>query len=263
MRNRARALLIAAASSGLLATGLAGPEASSLDEASPGTIPETARPFDVYTGAPPTRVYSKSRVEGAHTRVEIEPVLQGDFVHHRFVIPNETGETLELRLPKMCSGCMLDSYSKRIPPGLEGNISIVIPTDALGGRTIESTITAETGSPALPRIEIDVSLTIREFAQLSPYRVWLRGRPDDEIVETCVVVPNPDYPFEITGIRARKGIWFDHTLEAIERDGRKAWEIRILNTRRKPGPYQDVLFVQTDHPERREFKIRIEGRIEE
>ena len=35
-----------------------------------------------------------------------------------------------------------------------------------------------------------------------------------------------------------------------------------MNTRTKPGPYQDVLFVQTDHPERPEFRIRVEGRLE-
>lgn len=220
------------------------------------------RPFEFYRGVEPRRVESRSTITGAHTRYVFEPVLQGDLVHHVFVIPNDSQETLEIRSLRMCSGCILQSHSRQIERGLEGAISFVIPTDALGGQTIESAIVAETSNPERPRIVIDVSLHVREFASVSPYRVWLRGGSAEEIVETCLVVPNEAYPFSIKAIRARKGIWFSYSHREVVRQGRKAYEITIENTRTKPGPYQDVLFVQTDHPERPELKIRIEGRIE-
>ncbi len=237
------------------------PAASDEVEAARGF--EQARPFDVYRGLAPNRIYSKSRVEGAHSRHVIEPVLQGDVVHHEFLIANGSQEPIEIRRVEMCSGCMLDSYSKTIRPGLQGGISLIIPTDSLGGNEIVSAITAETSARHLPEIVIEVSLTVREFASLSPYRVWLKGSSAREIVATCVVVPSVAYPFSITGIKARKGVWFSHSYGEVERDDRKAYEITIKNTRKKAGSYQDVLFVQTDHPERPEFKIRIEGRIEE
>ena len=95
--------------------------------------------------------------------------------------------------------------------------------------------------------------------------MWLRGSASaaEPVTATCLVVPNEAYPFSITGIRTRRGVWFEHSLAEVEHAGRRAYEITLENTRTKPGPYQDVLFVQTDHPERPELRIRVEGRIEE
>ncbi len=246
------------------AIGLSSSASSSSEERSTGDRSlGKPRAFDIYTGLEPTRVRSTSRVEGAKGEAILGPVLQGDFVHHRFLIPNPTDETILVRLPKVCSGCILESYSKQIGPGLDGAISIVIPTDALGGQTVEGTVTVETSLPDRAKIEIDVKLVVRAFAKLSSYRVWLEGKASDDIVETCIVIPSADYPFEITAIRARKGVWFSHDFEAIEQQGQKGYRITIRNTRKKPGNYQDVLFVQTDHPDRPEFKIRLEGRIQE
>ncbi len=255
MTLRNPALLVVLAS--LFAAGPvpAAPEAAA--------TPKRVRPFEPYLGMEPRHVRSRSRVETPRARIELEPVLQGDVVHHEFVIANPGPEPMEIEGLKMCSGCILGGHSKRIEPGREGGIRLLVPTDWLGGGAIASPITARTTRPGWETLRIDVALQVREFAALSPYRVWLRGSGAEAIVETCWVVPNEAYPFSITGIRARKGIWFSHSWREVERDGRRAYEITIENTRRKVGPYQDVLFVQTDHPERPEFRIRIEGRIEE
>ena len=218
--------------------------------------------FKIYRGLEPTRVQSTSTIEKGRGQTTIGPVLQGDVIHHDFLIPNRGTAPIEIRNLKMCSGCMLDGFSERIEPGRTGHIAIVVPTDSLGGQTIDSSITADTSADATRGIEISVSLTIEEFASLSPYRVWLKGRVGDPISSSSRIVPNPAYPFSILALRARKGFWFEHTFAPFEHDGRPAYEITVTNTRTKPGPYQDVLFVQTDHPERPEFKIRIEGRIE-
>jgi hypothetical protein len=210
-------------------------------------------------------VFSKSIVREAESRHVLEPVLQGDEVHHVFRIPNPGPEPLELRDVNVCSGCIPAGHSQRIPPGGEGAIAIIVTTDWLGGSGISSPITAETSSPAMPHLTIHVELEVREFAALEPYRVWLRGSASapEPITATCIVTPNEAYPFSITGIRTRKGVWFEHAFTEIERDGRRAFEITLRNTRTRPGPYQDVLYVQTDHPERPELRIRVEGRIEE
>ncbi|MAE95351.1 MAG: hypothetical protein CL910_11875 [Deltaproteobacteria bacterium] len=218
-------------------------------------------PFDVYLGQKAKEVRSQSRVEGARSRHVFAPVLQGDVVRHDFLVKNDGHEPLELREVRACSGCILESHSRRIQPGLEGRISLLILTDSLGGEALAGTVTAKTSDPARPELAIDVALRVVEFAALSPYRVWLRGSVGEEIVERCVVTPNEDYPFSITDIKARKGVWFTHELRDTEVGGVPAYEITLRNTRRKPGPYQDVLFIQTDHPARPELKIRIEGRI--
>lgn len=219
--------------------------------------------FKIYRGMEPRRVSSQSAIDSAHSSYAIGKVLQGDLVSHEFRISNDTNQPIDVENLKMCSNCILESYSEEIRPGLEGSISFVVPTDSLGGQSLAGTITGETSSPDLPTFAIDVTLDVQEFAALEPYRVWLKGSPESEIVETCVIVPNENYPFAITEIRARKGVWFEHSFSEGQRAGKKVYEVKIKNTRTKPGPYQDVLFVRTDHPERPEFKIRIEGRIEE
>ncbi|MGH0032649.1 MAG: hypothetical protein ACQGVC_22885 [Myxococcota bacterium] len=228
----------------------------------PAPAPAPREPsLGIYLGKEPRTVESRSEVRGAHGSYRFEPALQGDLVRHDFFIHNPVGERLQVEKLRMCSNCAVVNASKVIEPNGLGRLTMVIPTDPLGGRTIESPIVIETDSESLPTITIDVHLEVREFAALSPYRVWLEGTAEEEIVETCLVVPNEAYPFEVTGIRARRGTWFTHSFEEVEHEGGRAWRITIRNTRTRPGPYQDVLFVQTDHPERPELKVRIEGRI--
>lgn len=260
MRTRNRVLLAvgAAVSSVGLAVVVIGATAS--QEADSDPAPPQAS-LGIYVGKEPRTVESSSEVRGAHTSYRFEPALQGDLVRHDFFIHNPVDERLSVEKLRMCSNCVVVDNSKEIEPKGLGRLTMVVPTDPLGGQTIESPIVIETDSESVPEIRIDVTLEVREFAALSPYRVWLEGAVGSEIVATCLVVPNEAYPFEITGIKARRGVWFTHSFEAVERDGRKAWQITIRNTRTKPGPYQDVLFIQTDHPERPEVKVRIEGRI--
>jgi hypothetical protein len=216
-----------------------------------------------YNGIEITPVYSSSYVEKSHSRYVFDPVLQGDIVKHDFIIKNDSKEVLELSDAEGCCGCVVESYTRKIQPGLSGQISALLLTDSRGGKEINGTIRAHTNDKDRPAITIDISCYVKEFAALHPYRIWLNGSPKEDIVEKCIVIPNENYPFNITGIKTRKGVWFEYSYKEIEKDGRKAYEITVKNKRKKPGPYQDVLFVQTDNSARPEFKIRIEGRIAE
>ncbi|MDP6977974.1 MAG: hypothetical protein QF570_05140 [Myxococcota bacterium] len=224
--------------------------------------PQALKPFSIYNGHPPRTVVGESLVRGGRGKAVLDPVLQGDVVHHEVKIVNDSDTPWTLENLQVCSGCMLNGWTKIIGAGETGSIAFVIPTDAWGGQTLEGTIQADTNAAAPSQLAIDVELEIREFAALDPYRLWLKGSASESIQETCLVVPNADYPFSITGIKTRKGVWIEHEVRKTEHEGQLAYAIDVRNTRKKPGPYQDVLFVQTDHPERPEFKIRIEGRIE-
>lgn len=222
-----------------------------------------SRELRFYAGLAVEPVHTSCFVERAHSRCELQPVLQGDVVRHDFIIRNDSGEILGIEEVRGFPGCIVESYSSRIQPGLTGRISLLFLTDSRGGEEISGRLRARTDRADFPEIAIDVSLFVKEFASLSPYRVWLRGSAGQDLAAKCIVMPNRDYPFSITGIKARKGVWFETSYREIERDGRRGYEITVRNTRSRPGPYQDVLFVQTDHPARPEFKIRIEGRISE
>jgi hypothetical protein len=224
---------------------------------------EGPKDIDFYTGMDIKPIYSRSKVEKPHSKYEFAPALQGDIVKHDFIIENNSDKPLELRDAEGCCGCLVEGYTQSISPGMAGAISAVMLTDSRGGEMIEGTIRVRTNDPDRPEVIIDVVMEVKEFADLNPYRIWLKGSPGETIIEKCTVIPNENYPFNITGIKTRKGVWFDYSYKEIENNGRKGYEITVINTREKPGPYQDVLFVQTDHPARPEFKIRIEGRISE
>jgi len=224
---------------------------------------ESVKKIDFYTGMDMEPVYSSSSIEKPHSKYEFDPALQGDIVKHDFIIKNESETPLELRDVEGCCGCFVEGYTQHILPDMSGVVSVVLLTDSRGGEIIDGKIRARTNDPARPEITIDVLMEVKEFAVLNPYRIWLKGSPNEVIVEKCTVITNENYPFNITGIKTRKGVWFDYSYREIEKNGRKAYEITVKNTRDKPGPYQDVLYVQTDHSARPEFKIRIEGRISE
>ncbi len=219
--------------------------------------------LNFYTGREIEPIRSRSYIEKAHSKYVFEPVLQGDIVKHDFIIENVSKTALELKGAEGCCGAIVNSFTSVIPPGQSGKISVLLLTDSRGGQTIDGTIRAQTNDKNRPEIKIDISIYIKEFAALHPYRIWLEGSPEEDIAKTSIVVPNEAYPFNITGIKTRKGVWFEYSYRQIEKDGRKAYEITVTNTRKKPGTYQDVLFVQTDHSARPEFKIRVEGRISE
>ena len=218
---------------------------------------------DFYRGLPVAPLYSKSYITQPKSRYAFEPVLQGDIVNHDFIIKNDSQKVLELSDVEGCCGCYVQSYSRSIQPGLTGKISVLILTDSRGGQEISGTVRAATNDENRPEIIMEISILVKEFASLSPYRIWLKGEPGQDIVEKCIVIPNEAYPFRITGIKVRKGVWFDYGYREIEIKDKKGYEITVKNTRKKIGSYQDVLFVQTDNSARPEFKIRIEGRIGE
>lgn len=212
-RKRQIKILIAFVTLSLAGAGLPSPSIASTDDV-PSEGPQTKAPlFAIYRGAEPKRVHSKSIVDGARGQHVFEPALQGDLVLHDFIITNDRQDVLELRNVDMCTGCLLDGYSKSIQPGLQGRLSMFVPTDPYGGQEVSGPITVETNDPDRPTIRIDVSLPVREFASVSPYRVWLKGAPSTEIVASCIVIPNHAFQFSITAIRARKGVWFSHSYE--------------------------------------------------
>ncbi|MFP4534036.1 MAG: DUF1573 domain-containing protein, partial [Desulfobacterales bacterium] len=167
-------------------------------------------------------------MEKANSEYVFEPALQGDLVKHDFIIENDSMTPLELNDAEGCCGCFVESYTQKIPPGESGAISVLLLTDSRGGDVINGTVRAETNDPNRPEITVDVKMKVKEFADLNPYRVWLKGSVDEEIVEKCIVIPNENYPFNITDIKNRApGGWIDYSYREIQKDGRKAYEITV------------------------------------
>lgn len=215
-----------------------------------------------YFGMPAEPVYSKSVVTSHQSMYAFDPVLQFDHVKHDFIVKNTTGQTLEIKKVEACCGSLVESYSRQIPSGASGVVQTVLLTDRRGGKEINGTIRLETNDPAHPVWTIDIRCYVKKFADISIYKIMLNGKVGDTVAGTSVIMPSEDYPFNILGLKARKGLDITCSYKTIEQDGRKGYAIRAESTREKPGHIRDAIYVQTDNPQRPEFMIRIQGRID-
>jgi hypothetical protein len=229
-----------------------------------GKPPEPVeRKSKLYRGLTVEPVYSQSYLEENPTTYTFAAALQGDIVKHDFIIKNKTENLIELKKVKSCCGSFIENYSRKIQPGQEGKITVIMLTDRFGGRSIQGTIHAMTNDPEQPEIQIHVSLPVIEFARIDPLKIILKGSFREELSGVSTVEPADDYPFTITGIKLRKGIDIRCSYKEISAGSKKKYVVTAINKRKKKGIYRDIMYVQTDSAARPELKIRVEGYIED
>lgn len=214
-----------------------------------------------YFGIPEQPVYSRSVVDSPRSSYEFAPVLQFDLVKHDFIVRNTSDAALELKKVEACCGSLVESYSPMIPAGKEGVIKVVLLTDRRGGETIRGTIRAVTSDPEHPEWTIDISCFVKKFADISEHTIMLNGPWRTPIEGSSVVVPTADYPFAITSLEAKRGIFITYGYKETAHDSGKAYFIWARNTRKEPGVIRDTIYVQTDNPARPQFIIRVQGKL--
>lgn len=227
------------------------------DDASQEKMPRTV----FYFGLPEKPVYSKSVVDSPQSRYVFEPVLQFDMVRHDFIIRNTSKNVLELKKVQACCGTLVEAYSDQIPPGKEGVIKTVLLTERRGGEEIQGTIRLMTNDPKNPEWTIDISCSVKKFADISEHTIMLTGSLRTPIEGSSMVIPTKEYPFKVTGLKVKKGQDITYGYKEMIRDGKKGYLITAKNTRKEPGVIRDTIYVQTDNPARPEFIIRVLGKV--
>ena len=216
-----------------------------------------------YFGLPEKPVYSKSVVDSPKSSYVFDPVLQFDMVKHDFIIRNTSNQMLELKKVESCCGSLVESFTSQIPAGKEGVIRTVLLTNRRGGEEIHGTIRAMTNDPRHPEWTIDISCFVRKFADISVFTIMLNGSLRETIEGSSVVIPTKEYPFRITGLKAKKGLDIVYGFKETRKAGRKGYLITAKNKRKEPGVVRDTIYVQTDNPSRPEFMIRVLGKLTE
>lgn len=214
-----------------------------------------------YMGLPEKPVYSKSVVDSPRSRYVFAPVLQFDQVRHDFIIRNTKNEALELKKAYGCCGSLVEAYSPQIPPGQEGVIKIVLFTDRRGGEEIHGFVRALTNDPKNPEWTIEISCFVKKFADISADTIVLNGSWRKTVEGSSVVMPVADYPFRITSLKVKRGIFITYGYREITQAGRKGYIIWAKNIRKEPGVIRDTIYIRTDNPARPEFKIRVQGKL--
>jgi hypothetical protein len=218
----------------------------------------------VYLGVEPTITATRSVVKGKRQNYTFPPSLQGDTIVHEFVIVNPGKTAYKVVGVEACDGVNVMSYPLNIPASGNGTLSVNISTDLYGGKIIEGPVTLLLAEGSVPsEIQVDIRLEVKRFASVSSYRLELSGPAGDGRVATAFIVPDPSCPFHVLGVKAKNGLYIEYGFQPKVENGVSGYEVYAKNISKKKGLYRDILFVKTDHPQRAELKIRVEGRITE
>lgn len=219
------------------------------------------RKSPMYMGQPVKTVRSESVLSLKEGKIVLPSVLQGDMVEHEITLKNWMKGPLQLKKMKSCCGFMLKQYPRQLSENESGEISLLVVTDRYGGETITGTITAETNDKDHPKLKFDIALTVEKFVTISQFTIDLKGTKKDKLTGTTLISPIDKYPFKITGLKPKKGYFFDYSYKPLAKGKKTEYLITVKNKINKPVIYRDVLFIGTDHPDRPELKIRVNGNV--
>ena len=204
------------------------------------------------TGAPSIAIAEKN--------VAFAPVLEGTTVVHDYTVENIGTADLQIQRIKTGCGCTTADFTRTIPPGAKGHISIHVKTRGYGGKIFKRPMTLFTNDPKNPVVELFISGPVDNFADIAPPTAVFRGKPD-EIAEMLVsVTPDAKYPFKVVDSRLDKSLEgkIEYQIEELE----NGMVLRVSNLVKDAGHYKGRIYLKTDHPARPEISVTVLGQIE-
>ena len=193
-------------------------------------------------------------------KYEFPPVVEGLPLKHDFIIQNRGSAPLKILKVKPGCGCATVFFSKEVPPGGEGKITVKINTTGYGGRMLKKKIFVETNDHGF---FLTVIGNVNRFATVIPSSVKLYGLEGKQITATVTIIPDKKYLFKIVGVSAKNGKNINFRLEETKDTKGTRYLLSIENMKKKKGRYKDIVFLKTDSKIRPEIKISIHGNITE
>jgi len=193
---------------------------------------------------------------------DFNPVLEGEKVTHDFIIKNAGDALLQIYSVKTSCGCTAASYSKEIPPGGSGKISLSLNTKGYGGRSVNKTARVETNDPRNMSVTLTLSGNVERYAEIEPSGAMLAGSAGDDIRTEIRIIPNNRAPFRITGLKAKNGEYISFELKEVETPGGVQYLLSVINLRKTAGKYNDRIHISTDSDLNPSITINVSGDIQ-
>jgi hypothetical protein len=103
---------------------------------------------------------------------------------------------------------------------------------------------------------------VQRFVTVEPERIVLRGQPGEELKASVKIVPGEDFPFSILQAQAKHGRFISIALEDLKDSEQKGFLLTVVNLRKNPGRYFDVVSLKTDSAIRPELRVNVSGFIQ-
>ena len=131
-----------------------------------------------------------------------------------------------------------------------------------GGRKLLKTITVITNDKKAPQQRLTFAGMVDKFATITPRRVKLKGIAGRSITAKVKIIPEKNYDFSITEIKADSGKDIQYCLEKKEGANEKGYVLTVENLKKEEGGYRDIIRLKTTSKIRPEIVISVRGYIE-
>ena len=186
-------------------------------------------------------------------------VLEGETVTHAFLIENQGTAPLKVLDVRTGCGCTTAQRPEIIAPGAQDRIVVKANTNGYGGRVFDRAITVFTNDPVQPRIQLQLSGSVIQFARVEPRHIVLSGRRDETLQAKATITPNQKYPFHITSTHIDKPLAKMIDVQTQQRDG--IYYITVSNRKSAPGKYRGSIIFKTDSATRPTLTLFARGHI--
>ncbi len=120
------------------------------------------------------------------------------------------------------------------------------------------TADAYTDDPTHKTIKFKISGKVKKFAIITPNRIRLIGYPGEKLQNIVTIKPAGGYKFSIIGKKLLSGKYINVSLKQPD-PAKKLWKLTIINTKKTPGRYFDIITLKTNSKIKPDLTIRVFG----
>lgn len=186
-------------------------------------------------------------------------ILEGTEVPHDFILENHGDSILNVLNVKSNCGCAVVSFTKEIPPGGNGKISVVFDSKGSGGQDVEHKIRVETDDPKNNNYDLMVTGYVDPLLIIEPDVVVLSGK-EGETLETIVLITHDRrQPVKVISAEAKKGN-IAVLLTEVKDSGQSKYKVKVTSLKKEKGKFSDFISLKTDsdvYPNK-QIKVKIE-----
>ncbi len=190
-----------------------------------------------------------------------QSVVEGTEVVHDFAVMNKGTDVLSILNVKTSCGCTAVSYTRQIPAGGEGKITLKVNTTGYGGTLLKKSVQVETSAPKQPNFTLEITGYIEKFANITPGKLILRGNAGEPVSGSVTIAPDPKFPFRVLETKAKNGTDIQVKIEDKQENNTTIYILTVENLKKDPGRYYDVILLKTDSLIKPEIQLSVYGQI--
>jgi hypothetical protein len=196
-------------------------------------------------------------------------VKSGEEVTHSFVIKNEGNSELIIRSVVPACGCTASDFTRSIPPGQMGKVTLLVRTSGYNG-PISKDATVTTNDPQTPKFVLSMNMVVDSAEKLAGRRQgpFIVG-PSDEISKriphgttaTAAISITSDgpRPFRIKRVETN-GKFFTVDLQPLQSD--KGYVLKVVSDAAlSVGVHSQTVELETDDPQYPKIHVKLNAEI--